>query len=90
MRSLVKRLGMGLPNNLLPQFPAITGSLIDRREHVKPSISREGFVSVTRFSTRIRRSLNKSNDRMRVTRIVFSSTVANPAQLYDSRQHVNP
>ena len=30
MRSLVKRLGMGLPNNLLPQFPAITGSLIDR------------------------------------------------------------
>ena len=30
MRSLVKRLGMGLPNNLLPEFPAITGSLIDR------------------------------------------------------------
>ena len=30
MRSLVKRLGMGLPNNLLPKFPAITGSLIDR------------------------------------------------------------
>eukprot|EP01047_Picozoa_sp_COSAG01_P069308 COSAG01_NODE_10224_length_2216_cov_265.183278_1_plen_22_part_10 len=22
MRSLVKRLGMGLPNNLLPEFPA--------------------------------------------------------------------
>jgi hypothetical protein len=30
MRSLVKRLGMGLPNNLLLEFPAITGSLIDR------------------------------------------------------------
>eukprot|EP01047_Picozoa_sp_COSAG01_P059185 COSAG01_NODE_7073_length_3366_cov_10.407407_1_plen_42_part_00 len=30
MRSLVKRLGMGLPNNLLPKFPAITGSLIDQ------------------------------------------------------------
>ena len=30
VRSLVKRLGMGLPNNLLPEFPAITGSLIDR------------------------------------------------------------
>jgi hypothetical protein len=30
MRSLVKRLGMGLPNNLLPELPAITGSLIDR------------------------------------------------------------
>jgi hypothetical protein len=30
MRSVVKRLGMGLPNNLLPEFPAITGSLIDR------------------------------------------------------------
>eukprot|EP01047_Picozoa_sp_COSAG01_P129364 COSAG01_NODE_58815_length_303_cov_3.132353_1_plen_33_part_01 len=29
IRSLVKRLGMGLPNNLLPEFPAITGSLID-------------------------------------------------------------
>jgi hypothetical protein len=31
MRSLVKRLGMGLPNNLLPEFPAITGSLIEKR-----------------------------------------------------------
>jgi hypothetical protein len=30
MRSLVKRLRMGLPNNLLPEFPAITGSLIHR------------------------------------------------------------
>ena len=30
VRSLVKRLVMGLPNNLLPEFPAIIGSLIDR------------------------------------------------------------
>ena len=36
MRSLVKRLGMGLPNNLLPEFPAITGSLIDRSIDLLP------------------------------------------------------
>ena len=36
MRSLVKRLGMGLPNNLLPKFPAITGSLIDRSIDLLP------------------------------------------------------
>ena len=37
MRSLVKRLGMGLPNNLLPEFPAITGSLIDRSIDLLPT-----------------------------------------------------
>jgi hypothetical protein len=54
MRSLVKRLGMGLPNNLLPEFPAITGSLIDRSDVFKMTFVENhakiaGLVQITKL-----------------------------------------
>eukprot|EP01047_Picozoa_sp_COSAG01_P033697 COSAG01_NODE_2491_length_7583_cov_32.473944_3_plen_65_part_00 len=58
MRSLVKRLGMGLPNNLLPEFPAITGSLIDRSIDLLLILSEMNKVEIWHGSRMVEFSYN--------------------------------